>query len=177
MTNAGQIRLDNIGLAYIFQARRTIINILWNRKKNNKYLGPVSTMRRLLTQKDGGLASYFDKIEKREAGMTNSPLKHMPNDNHTNEENKGKIGANLPLDRNFGFCETFKKRTKGLGFELRLQTSNEKQSFIYTTLGDNHVKVTVKSLYLYTPSLFPSPGQHFLLNQLGKVLLYLLIHG
>ena len=73
---------------------------------------------RLITQKDGDLSSYFDKIDETEAGINNSTLKHMLNDSHTNEDNKCKIRANLPLEHMFGFCKTFKKITKGLGFEL-----------------------------------------------------------
>ena len=63
---------------------------------------------RLLTQKDGDLSSYFDKIDEREAGITNSSLKHLLNDSHTNDDNKGKIGANLPLEHVFGFYKTLK---------------------------------------------------------------------
>ena len=62
---------------------------------------------RLLTQKDGDLSSYFDRIDESEAGITNSTLKHMLIDSHTNDDNKGKIRANLPLEHIFGFCKTF----------------------------------------------------------------------
>ena len=50
-------------------------------------------------------------------------------DSHTKEDNKGKIRANLPPEHIFGFCKTFKKITKGLGFELQLKKSNEKKLF------------------------------------------------
>ena len=62
---------------------------------------------RLLTQKDGDLSSYFDRIDESEAGITNSTLKHMLIDSHTNDDNKDKIRANLPLEHIFGFCKTF----------------------------------------------------------------------
>ena len=39
-------------------------------RENTKYLGPVSTIMRLLIQKDGDLTSYFDKIHETEAGNT-----------------------------------------------------------------------------------------------------------
>ena len=80
---------------------------------------------RLLTQKDGDLSSYFDKIDERVAKIGDSTLKKLLIDSRTNEDNKGKIIANLPLEHLFGFCKTFKKITKGLGFELQLKTSNE----------------------------------------------------
>ena len=83
---------------------------------------------RILTQKDGDLSSYFDKINETEAGMNDSTLKHMLINSHTNDDNRGKIRANLPLEHIFGFCKTFKKITKGLGFELQLKTSNEKKT-------------------------------------------------
>ena len=48
---------------------------------------------------------------------------------------KCKKRANLFAEHIFGFCKTFKKITKGLGFEPQLKRSNEKQNFICTTLG------------------------------------------
>ena len=39
--------------------------------EHKKNLGSVSTIMRLLTQKDGDLSSYFDKINETEAGITN----------------------------------------------------------------------------------------------------------
>ena len=120
---------------------------------------------RFLTQKDGDLSSYFNKFDETEAGITNSTLKHLLIDSHTNDDNKGEIRANLPLEQIFGFCKTCKKLTKGLGFELQIKTSNEKQVFIYTTLGGNDVNVTINSIYLYIPSLVPSAEQLQILNE------------
>ena len=156
-TKADQIRLFNNGIAYLFQEAR-LSTSSGTEIENNKYLGAVSTIMRLLTQKDGDLSSYFDKIDEREAGITNSSLKHMLIDSH-NIEDKKRIGAEFLLEHIFGFCKTFKKITKGLGFELQLKTSNEKQDIIHTTLGGNAVNVTINSLYLYIPSLVPSPEQ------------------
>ena len=45
---------------------------------------------RLLTQKDRDISYYFDKIDDREAGITNSSLKHVFINTHSNEDNKGK---------------------------------------------------------------------------------------
>ena len=77
-------------------------------------------------------------------------------DGSTNEEKTGKIRAHLLLEHNIGFCKIFEKIEKGLMFELQLETSNEKQKFIYTTLAGNDVNVTINSLYSCVPSLVPS---------------------
>ena len=107
-TNAGIIRLVNKGLAYIFQEGR-LSTSAGTEIEHNKNLGNVSTIMRLLTQKDGDLSSYFDKIDETEGGINNSTLKHMLIDSHTNDDNKVKIRANLPLEHIFGFCKLSKK--------------------------------------------------------------------
>ena len=104
--NADQIRLVNNGLAHNFQEGR-LSTSAGTEIEHNKNLGIVSTIMRLLTQKDGDLSSYFDKVDETEAGITNSTLKHLFNDSHTNEDNKGKMRANLPLEHIFGFWKTF----------------------------------------------------------------------
>ena len=68
---------------------------------------------RFLTQKDGDLSSYSDKIDERVGGIYYSTLKHMLIDSH--DDIKGKIRANLPLEHIFGFCKTFKKNNKRFG--------------------------------------------------------------
>ena len=154
----------NNGLAYIFQEAR-LSTSAGTEIEHNKNLRNVSTIMRLLTQKEGDLSSYFDNIDEIHAGITNSTLKRMLIDSHTNEENKGKIRANLPVEHIFGFCKTFKKVTKGLGFELQLKTSNEKQNIIYSTLGGNDINVTINSIYLYIPSLVASAEQQQIFNE------------
>ena len=157
------MRLVNNGLPYKFEEGR-ISTSARTEIEHNKNLGPVSTIMRVLTQKDGDLSSYFYRINEREVDITDSTLKHMLIDSHTNDDNKGKIRANLPLEHKFGFCKTFKK-TKGLGFELQLKTSNENQNIIYTTLGGNDINVTKNGLYLYIPSILPSPQQQQFFNE------------
>ena len=153
--DADLIRLVNNAFAYVFQEGR-ISTAAGVEIEHNKYLGNVSTIMRLLTQKDGDLSSYFDKINETEADIGESSLKKMLIDSHTNEDNNGKIRANLPLEHIFGFCKTFKKITKGLEFELQLKKSNEKNNILYTTLGGNDVNVTINSIYLYIYQvLFP----------------------
>ena len=121
----------------------------------------------LLTQKDGDLSSYFDKIDEGVAGIGDSTLKHMLIDSHTHDDNKGKIKANLPLELVFGFCKTFKKITKGLEFELQLKISNEKRNIIYThhVFGEIDIIVTINSIYLYIPTLVPSAEQQHMFNE------------
>ena len=148
----------NNGLAYVFQEGRlstsaaTEIDYIKN-------LGNVSTVMRFLTQKDEDLSYYFDKNDERDVGITNSTLKHMLIDSHINDDTKGKMRANLPLEHIFGFCKTFKKITKGLGFELQSKTSNEKQKILYTTLGGNDSNVAINSICLYIPRRVPSAEQ------------------
>ena len=61
--NADQIRLVTNGLAYVFQEGRKSTSA-GTEIEHNKNLGNVSTIMRLLTQKDGDLSSYFDKIDE-----------------------------------------------------------------------------------------------------------------
>ena len=161
-TDADLIRLVNNALAYVFQEGSTAAGV---EIEHNKNLGNVSTIMRLLTQKDGDLSSYFDKNNEAGDGINDSTLKHLLIDSHDNDDNKSKIRANLPLEHIFGFCKTFKKITKGLGFELQLKTSNEKNNILYTTFGGNDVDVTINSIYLYIPSLVPSAEQQQMFNE------------
>ena len=128
--------------------------------ERNKHLGPVSMLMRLSRQKDGDLASYFEKINERE-GIGDSSLKHLLIDSHTNEDNKGKIRANLPLEDIFSFCKTNKKNKR---LRIKLKTSDEKK-IIYTTLGGNDTNVTINTIYLFIPSIVPSPEQQQKFNE------------
>ena len=110
---------------------------------------------RLVTQKDGDLSTYFDIIDESEDEIDNSSLKNMLIDNHT-EANRGVIRGPLPPEYIFGFARSFKKISKGLGFELDLRTSNRKQDILYTSLGEIDVNVTITSLSLFIPQIIPS---------------------
>ena len=66
------------------------------------------------------------------------------------EVNKGKIKGQLALENIFGFCKTFKKVTKNLGFHVTFRTA-DLQDIIYTSIGDN-INVTMNSLYLFVPT-------------------------
>ena len=65
----------------------------------------------------------------------------------------------------FGIARSFKKITKGLGFELDLRTSNRKRDILYTTLGDNDVNVTINSISLLIPQIIPSPETQVIFNE------------
>ena len=122
---------------------------------------------RVLTSKDGDLLSQFDNINE---GNTNddfdsSSLKKMLFDNCENIADRGKIKAQLPLEHIFGFCKSFKKITKNLGFEMKFKTANL-QNIIYTSIADGtQINVTINSLYLYVPFLIPSTETQLMFNE------------
>ena len=93
-----------------------------------KFLGQVSTFMRPLTSKDGNLLSHFDNIDETQNGSNNTSLKQMLINNET-EANRGKFKGHLPLQHVFGFCKTFKKITKNLGFHLSFR-SNDLQDIL-----------------------------------------------
>ena len=100
--------------------------------------------------------------------INNSSLKKIPINNHT-EANRGLIRGHVPLEYIFGLARSFKKTTKGLGFEIDLRTSNRKQDILYTTLGDNDVNVTINSISLFIPqTLFSSETQVFFNEAISK---------
>ena len=127
-----------------------------------KYVGPVSTIMRLLTSKDSDLSSYFDK--NGESVLDNdNPLKKILINNHAQEANKGKLKGHLALENIFGFCRTFKKITKNLGFHLKFKM-NDLQDIIFTTIADD-INVTINSLYLFVPKLIPSTNTQVMFNE------------
>ena len=92
------------------------------------YVGQVSTILHLLTSKDSDLSSYFDKIG--ESGLNdNNLLKRILINNHT-DVNKAKYRRELALEHIFGFCKTFKKITKILGFHLKVKTAKLQDSIL-----------------------------------------------
>ena len=112
------IRLVNNAFAYTIHDAR-ISSSSGVEIEQNKYVGPISTIMRLVTQKDGDLSTYFDIIDESEDGINNSSIKQILIDNYT-EANRGLIQGRLPLESIYGFWRSFKKISKGLGFELDL---------------------------------------------------------
>ena len=83
--------------------------------------------------------------------------------NHDVAANKGKIKGRLALEHIFGFCRTFKKVTKNLGFYLKFKM-NDLQDIVFTTLA-NDITVTINSLYLYVPTLIPNSQTQIMFNE------------
>ena len=106
------IRLVNNAFAYTIHDAR-ISSIAGVEIEQNKYVGPISTIMRLVTQKDGDLSTYFDIIDESEGEINNTSLRQILIDNHT-EANRGLIRGHLPLEYIFGFCRSFKKNNQGI---------------------------------------------------------------
>ena len=109
--------------------------------------------------------THFDKFSDGDtnAAINNTSLKQMLNDNHTMPVNRGKVKGQLPLEHIFGFCKTFKKITKNLGFHITLKT-NDLQNKIFTTLA-NVIIVTINSLYLFVPVITPNSETQVMFNE------------
>ena len=84
----------------------------------NKHVGHLSTLMRVLTAKDGDLLSYFDKIDESLNGKKGSSLNQILIANLEQVTDRVKIKGQLPLERLFGFCKTFKNFTEILVFHL-----------------------------------------------------------
>ena len=107
---------------------------------------------RALTRKDRDLLSHFENMDETENGSNNTSLKQMFINNHT-EANGRKIEGYLPLEHVFGFCKTFNKITKNVGFHQTLKTNDVQDNIFTTIVGD--VIVTINSLCLFVPVLIP----------------------
>ena len=79
---------------------------------------------RLVTQRNGDLPTYFDKIYESEDSNNKSSLQQILINNHQ-EVNRGVAGGHLSLKNKIGFCVPFKIIRKGPGFELELRTTNK----------------------------------------------------
>ena len=77
--------------------------------------------------------------------------------------NRGKIKGQLPLEHIFGFCKSFKKITKNLGFHIKFRTA-DLQDIIFTSVEDN-INVTINRLYLYVPTLIPNTETQLMFNE------------
>ena len=163
-TNNSPIRLTNNAFAYCFKEARLGITS-GSDLEHNKDCGQVSTIMRVLFSKDADLLSQFDNINEGNgnADFNSTSLKNMLIDNHNVEVNKGKIKGHLALENIFGFCKSFKKFTKNLGFHKIFRTA-DLQDIIYTSIADN-INVTINSLYLFVPTLTPSTETQLMFNE------------
>ena len=158
------IRLVNNAFAYTNHDAR-ISSSSGVEVEQSKFVGPISTIMRLVTQKDGDLSRCFDIIDEDEGEINSSSLKKMLIDNHIEDNERGILRGHLPLEYIFGFAKSFKKITKRLGFELDLRTSNRKRDILYTDLGENDVNVTINSINLFIPQIIPSPATQVYFNE------------
>ena len=128
---------------------------------------------RAISNRHGDLLSQFDNINENDIPVLNrladlpvqirdTPHQKMLFNNHT-DVNKGKIKGYLYLEDIFGFCKTFKKVTKNLGFHPTFKT-NELQDIIYTSMTDD-INVTIHNLYLCVPNLIPSVETQVIFNE------------
>ena len=128
---------------------------------------------KVISNKDDDLLSQFDNINENDIPLLerladlppqirDTPHQKKLIDNHI-DANKGKIKRYLYLEDIFGFCKTFKKVTKNLGFHLMLNT-NDLQDIKYTSMADD-VKVTINNLYLFVPNLIPSVETQLMFNE------------
>ena len=96
---------------------------------------------KVISNKDGDLLSQFDntnendipilsRIDDLPIQIRSTPHQKMLIDNHI-DANKGKIKGYLYLEDIFGFCKTFKKVTKNLGFHLMLKQLTYKILYIH----------------------------------------------
>ena len=160
-TNASLIRFVNNAFAYCFK-QTTLATTGGMDLEDIKYVGQVSTIMRFLTSKDSDLSTCFDKNGGK-ALDNNNLLKQILNNNHAEDVNKGKIKGELPLQHIFGFCKTFKKKTKILGWHLTFKM-NYRQDIIFTTIATD-INVTINSLYLYVPVLIRRSETQVLFNE------------
>ena len=166
------VRLVNNGFAFCFKEAR-LSTTIGSDIEINKFCGQLSTIMRAISNKDGDLLSQFDNINENDIPVLerladlppqirDSPHQKMLINNHT-DANKGKIKGYLYLEDIFGFCKTFKKVTKNLGFHLTFKT-NDLQNIIYSSMADD-INVTINNFYLYVPNLIPSVETQVMFNE------------
>ena len=163
--------MTNNGLAYVFKEAR--LSTLTTNLEHNKYVGPLSTIMRVVSSRDGDLLSHIDNIFE-ELGVNevattvniqSTSLNKMLFTNHEEDANRGKIKGQLPLEHIFGFCKTFKKVTKNIGFRITFKTATL-QDIIYTTIADGTpINVTINSFYLFVTFLIPTTETQLMFNE------------
>ena len=166
------VRLVNNGYAFCFNEAR-LSTTIGSDIEINKFCGQVSTIMRAMSNKNGNILSQFDNINENDipilerladlpVQIRDTPHQKMLINNHT-DVNKGKIKGYLYLEDIFGFCKTFKKVTKNLGFHLTFKT-NDLQDIIYTSMTDD-INVTINNLHLYVPNLIPNVETQVMFNE------------
>ena len=162
-TDNSRIGLTNNAFAYCFKEASLGVTS-GSDLEHNKNVGPISTIMRVLTSKHGDLLSQFDNINEGngDVDFDSTSLKKMLINNHDLAK-KGEIKSQLPLEHFFGFCKSFKKITKNLGFQIKFRKA-DLQHIIFTSIGDN-INVTINSLYLFVPTFTPSTETQLMFNE------------
>ena len=166
------VRLVNNGFAFRFK-EASLGTTVGSDIEHSKFCGQVSTIRRAISNKDVDLLSQFDNTNENDIHILerladlppqirSTPHQKRLIDNLT-DANKGKIKGYLYLEDIFGFCKTFKKVTKNLGFHLTFKT-NDLQNIIFSSMADD-INVTINNLYLYVPNLIPNVETHVMFNE------------
>ena len=177
--NDDPIRLVNNGFAFCFKEARLTTSIGGD-IEIIKFCRQVSTIMRAISNKDGDLLSQFDNINENDVPVLtrladlptqtqSTPHQKMLINNHI-DANRSKIKGYLYLEDIFGFCRTFEKVTKNLGFHLILKT-NDLQDIIYTSMTDD-INVTLNNLYLFVPNLIPSVESQLMFNEATRKLMF-----
>ena len=149
------IRLVNNGFAFCFKEAR-LSTTIGSDIEHNTFCGQVSTIVKVISNKDDDLLSQFGNIKENDNPLLERLVDLPPQirstqhqqmliDDHT-DPNKGKIKGYLYLEHILGFCKTFKKVTKNLGFHPMFKSANL-QGIIFTSMEDEII-VTINSLYL-----------------------------
>ena len=166
------VRLVNKGFAFCFKEAR-LRTTLGSDIEHNKFCGQVSTIMKVISKKNGDLLSQFDNIKENDnpflERLADLPPQIQPTthqkmliNNHT-DANKGKSKGYLYLEDIFGFCKSFKKVNKNLGFQLMFKTANLRD-IIYTSMADD-INLTISNLYLYIPNLIQSVETQLMFNE------------
>ena len=166
------VRLVNNGYAFCFEEAR-LSTTIGSDIEINKFCGQLSTITRAISNKDGDLLSQFDNINENDipileqlanlpVQIRDTPHQKTLTNSHT-DANKDKIKGYLYLEDIFGFCKTFKKVTKNMGFHLTFKI-NELQNIIYSSMADD-INVTINNLYVYVPNLIPNVETQVMFNE------------
>ena len=108
---------------------------------------------RVLSRRIGELPSHFDKNGDFADRKDKSSLKQMFIEHQISNVKKRTKSGQLASEHIFGFCKTFQKNTKGLGFQITLKTRSL-QDKVHTTLSNNKT-VNVDNINLFVPLFLP----------------------
>ena len=166
------VRLVNNRYAFCFKEAR-LSTTIGSDIEISKFCGQIFTIMGVISIKDSDLLSQFDMIIEKDIPILERPADLPPQSRDTPHQkrlinnhadtNKGKIKGYLYLEDIFGFCKTFKKVTKNLGFHIIFK-ADDIQNIIYSSMADD-IKVTINNLYLYVPNLIPSVETQIMFNE------------